>query len=148
MGTICTVIDSFNSGIKVGTVFKSKRDVCRAMPKGVGTRVGLDIGGRQVQFRRTEKMIFIEDLGKVPGMPTIHSPNSGLARSTRRPGRTAWKVEDARTSGLQNGKVFASRQALVIAAKVGSEFIASDVATDVKYRFTVNAATFRMSPIA
>lgn len=145
MGKQCTVIDSFNSTIKVGTVFDSQRAAARALPKGAGIKIGLQMeDGSKLQFRRTENMIFMEPYGKIPGIST---DRLGDVRRPGRTGRTSWEVTDAGTSGIKIGRVFTSKSALVTAVNTGSTFHAKDLATGTSYRFVVNAATYRMSAV-
>lgn len=146
MGTICTVINSFNSGIAVGTRFKSKRDAARALPMGIGMKVGLQAGDETFQFRRTEKMIFVEPLGRIVGSPA--TANSSTSPGPRRPvGRTSWEVTASGDSGVTKGQTFNSRNALVTAMKLHSTLTAKDMATGKLYRIELAGRTYRIIPV-
>lgn len=140
----CTIVESFNSGLAVGTVFKSCRDVIRTMPRGVGVRVGIDMGNGQLrQLRRTERMVFIEPLDRPnatsnAGPATTSAPVARLAR----PGRTSWIIDDPRTSGLNAQQMFSSKVAVARAMACNSSAVARDLQTGAAYTFSRANGTY------
>lgn len=130
MGYCLKVIDSQSSGIANGTVFASRSKAVRGMPRNTSMVVQDLNDNTKYEIKLAVSTYSFRPLG---------ASNRPEARRT---GRTAFRVVDGETSGIDVGYVAPGKRPLVRLMPHYSTALVEDVATGNKFQFVRRGRMF------